>query len=89
MAGTGLAALDDYDYGAGSRVNGPPTYRTYDRTSAYQNKTYTNTDYQAEDANEYWGDRYYTDQKEAEQPEPQDNYELDKGITDMENLENE
>jgi hypothetical protein len=84
-AGMGWAALDDYDYGAGSRVNGPPTYRTYDKTSAYQNKTYTNSDYQPEDANEYWGDRYYGDQEEqTDQPEPQDNYDLDKGITDME-----
>lgn len=78
----GVAALDDYDYGGGSRMNGPPSYRTYDKTSAYQNKTYTNSDYQAEDANDYWGDRYYGNQEE--QPSPQDNYELDKGISDIE-----
>ena len=82
-----MAALDDYNYGGGSRINGPPSYRTYDRTSAYQSKTYSNSDYQPEDANEYWGDRYYGVQEE--QPDPNDNYELDKGIMDLEDQQDE
>lgn len=76
VPGMVCATLDEYDFGA-YRINGPPYYRYYDRTTRPGSQPVSTT---AEDANEYWGQRYYG----TEELSPRQSYELDRAILDLE-----